>query len=55
MYTENTSERVKIFIKAFSAEDKTLPKAFISQAKSLNKTGNKLLQSIKSKQVRKIK
>ncbi|KAK6137254.1 hypothetical protein DH2020_029001 [Rehmannia glutinosa] len=50
LYIENASERLKLFLKAFSAEDKTSPKAFISQAKSLNKSGIKLLQSIKSKQ-----
>ncbi|PIN17869.1 hypothetical protein CDL12_09470 [Handroanthus impetiginosus] len=50
LYIENASERLKLFVKAFSAEDKKLPKAMISQAKSLNNTGNKLLQSIKSKQ-----
>ncbi|EYU23295.1 hypothetical protein ABFS82_01G057000 [Erythranthe guttata] len=50
LYIENASERLKLFVKAFSAEDKSSPKALISQAKSLNKTGNKLLHSIKSKQ-----
>ncbi|KAK4435512.1 hypothetical protein Salat_0714700 [Sesamum alatum] len=50
LYIENASERLKLLVKAFSAEDKTLPKALISQAKSLNNTGNKFLQRIKSKQ-----
>ncbi|KAI3468580.1 hypothetical protein Pfo_025243 [Paulownia fortunei] len=50
LYIENASKRLKLFMKAFSEEDKTLPKALISQAKSLNKSGNKLLQRIKSKQ-----
>lgn len=54
MYIENASERLKLFMKAFSAEDKASPKALISQAKSLNKTANKLLQAIKSKQVREL-
>ncbi|KAG8375145.1 hypothetical protein BUALT_Bualt10G0069900 [Buddleja alternifolia] len=50
LYIENASERLNLFVKAFSAEDNTLPKALISQAKSLNNTGNKLLKNIKSKQ-----
>ncbi|KAL0329916.1 UNVERIFIED_CONTAM: hypothetical protein Sradi_4978300 [Sesamum radiatum] len=50
LYVDNASERLKLLVKAFSADDKTLPKALISQAKSLNNTGNKLLQMIKSKQ-----
>ncbi|KAK6137253.1 hypothetical protein DH2020_029000 [Rehmannia glutinosa] len=50
LYIENASERLKLFVKAFCAEDKTSPKALISQAKSLNNSGIKLLQSIKSKQ-----
>ncbi|GFP98086.1 hypothetical protein PHJA_001952700 [Phtheirospermum japonicum] len=49
-YNENASERLKLYVKAFTAEDKTYPKALISQAKSLNKPANKFLQSIKSKQ-----
>ncbi|KAK6137265.1 hypothetical protein DH2020_028980 [Rehmannia glutinosa] len=50
LYIENASERLKLFLKAFSAKDKTSPKALISHAKSFNKSGIKLLQSIKSKQ-----
>ncbi|KAK4389174.1 hypothetical protein Sango_2254400 [Sesamum angolense] len=50
LYVDNASERLKLLVKAFSAENKTLPKALISQAKSLNNTGNKLLLMIKSKQ-----
>ncbi|KAH6760910.1 P-hydroxybenzoic acid efflux pump subunit [Perilla frutescens var. frutescens] len=50
LYTENASERLKLFIKAFSADDKSSPNALICQAKSLNKAGNKFLHCIKSKQ-----
>ncbi|XP_057802051.1 uncharacterized protein LOC131017349 [Salvia miltiorrhiza] len=50
LYIDNASERLKLFIKAFSAEDKASPKALISQAKSLNKPANKLLHCIRSKQ-----
>ncbi|KAL3635803.1 hypothetical protein CASFOL_020350 [Castilleja foliolosa] len=49
-YTENASERLKLYVKAFTAEDKATPKALISQAKSLNKPANKFLQIINSKQ-----
>ncbi|XP_060197225.1 uncharacterized protein LOC132626382 [Lycium barbarum] len=50
LFAENASERFNLFVKAFSAEDNTCALAFISQAKSLIKTGSKLLQSIKTKQ-----
>ncbi|KAL3635802.1 hypothetical protein CASFOL_020349 [Castilleja foliolosa] len=49
-YTDNASERLKLYVKAFTAEDKASPKALISQAKSLNKPANKFLQSIKTHQ-----
>ncbi|XP_051151721.1 uncharacterized protein LOC127265775 isoform X2 [Andrographis paniculata] len=47
---ENASERLTLYIKAYTAEDMALAKGLISQAKSLSNTGNKLLKSIKSKQ-----
>ncbi|KAJ8559541.1 hypothetical protein K7X08_003599 [Anisodus acutangulus] len=50
LFAENASERFNLFVKAFSAEDNTCALAFISQAKSLVKTGAKLLQGIKAKQ-----
>ncbi|XP_055831704.1 uncharacterized protein LOC129900710 [Solanum dulcamara] len=50
LFAENASERFNLFLKAFSAEDNTCALAFISQAKSLVKTGSKLLQGIKTKQ-----
>ncbi|KAL1552728.1 hypothetical protein AAHA92_13492 [Salvia divinorum] len=50
LYIDNASERLKLFIKAFSAEDKSSPKILICQAKSLNKAANKFLHCIKSKQ-----
>lgn len=50
LFAENASERFNLFVKAFSAEDNSCALAFISQAKSLDKTGSKLLQGIKTKQ-----
>lgn len=51
LFAENASERFNLFVKAFTAEDNSCALAFISQAKSLVKTGSKLLQGIKTKQV----
>lgn len=51
LFAENASERFNLFVKAFTAEDNSSALAFISQAKSLVKTGSKLLQDIKTKQV----
>ncbi|KAH0667139.1 hypothetical protein KY285_028345 [Solanum tuberosum] len=50
LFAENASERFNLFVKAFTAEDNSCALAFISQAKSLVKTGSKLLQGIKTKQ-----
>ncbi|OIT37426.1 PREDICTED: uncharacterized protein LOC109240808 [Nicotiana attenuata] len=50
LFVENASERINLFVKAFSAEDKESALALISQAKSLVNNGPKLLQAIKSKQ-----
>ncbi|KAG6387789.1 hypothetical protein SASPL_152983 [Salvia splendens] len=50
LYIDNASERLKLFVRAFSAEDKSSPKILICQAKSLNKAANKFLHCIKSKQ-----
>ncbi|KAL1532227.1 hypothetical protein AAHA92_32259 [Salvia divinorum] len=50
LYIDNASKRLKLFIAAFSADDKASPKALICQAKSLNKPANKFLNCIKSKQ-----
>lgn len=52
LFAENALERFNLFVKAFSAEDNISTLAFISQAKSLVSTGAKLLQRIKTKQVR---
>nr|GMD61345.1 uncharacterized protein LOC109193187 [Ipomoea batatas] len=50
LFAENVSQRLNLLVKAFSAEDKTSALSLVSQAKSLNASGAKLLQSIKSKQ-----
>lgn len=51
LFADNASERLKLIVKAFLAEDNKLRQALISREKSLSVLGNKLLQSIKSKQV----
>lgn len=51
LFTKNASERLKLFVKAFSAEDNNSALGFILQAKSLVMAANKLLGIIKSKQV----
>ncbi|KAG9128790.1 hypothetical protein Leryth_009567 [Lithospermum erythrorhizon] len=50
IFSDNASERLKLLLKAFSAEDNTSAQAFISQAKLLAASGAKLLHTIKSKQ-----
>ncbi|CAI9755315.1 unnamed protein product [Fraxinus pennsylvanica] len=50
LFTENASERLKLIVKAFLAEDNKSRQALISQEKSLSVSGTKLLHSIKSKQ-----
>ncbi|CAI9108059.1 OLC1v1007574C1 [Oldenlandia corymbosa var. corymbosa] len=50
LFTKNASERLKVFVKAFSAEDKKSANALISQAKSMANMGTKLLKTVKSKQ-----
>ncbi|KAL3518215.1 hypothetical protein ACH5RR_020804 [Cinchona calisaya] len=50
LYTKNAAQRLGVFLKAFSAEDKTSAQALILQSKPLANTGTKLLRSIKSKQ-----
>ncbi|XP_030927910.1 uncharacterized protein LOC115954148 [Quercus lobata] len=47
LYAENAFERLNYFIDAISAQDNTTARDLISQAMSLSKAGNKLLQSIK--------
>ncbi|KAL4558251.1 hypothetical protein LXL04_036449 [Taraxacum kok-saghyz] len=49
LYADNASERVKLCVNAFCAEDNRSAHAFVSQVKSLAINGNKLLNSIKSK------
>ncbi|KAB2073748.1 hypothetical protein ES319_A07G105500v1 [Gossypium barbadense] len=44
---ENSSERLKLFVKALCAQDKAAASGFISQAKLLNAAAHKLVQSIK--------
>ncbi|XP_030471918.2 uncharacterized protein LOC115689874 [Syzygium oleosum] len=46
-YVENASKRLKLFARAFLAEDDASALAFISRAKCLSHAGNKLLQNIK--------
>nr|GMD24278.1 uncharacterized protein LOC109193187 [Ipomoea batatas]GMD67134.1 uncharacterized protein LOC109193187 [Ipomoea batatas] len=50
LFAENVSQRLNLLVKAFSAEDKASALSLVSQAKSLNSSGAKLLQNIKSKQ-----
>ncbi|KAK6926941.1 hypothetical protein RJ641_008660 [Dillenia turbinata] len=45
-YAENAAERLKLFVKAFCAQDNAGALASISQAKNLAVSGTKLLQSI---------
>ncbi|KAL4302744.1 hypothetical protein GQ457_10G010750 [Hibiscus cannabinus] len=47
LLAENGSERLKLFVKALCAEEKTAASGFISQAKLLNAAANKLHESIK--------
>ncbi|KAJ9565299.1 hypothetical protein OSB04_001265 [Centaurea solstitialis] len=49
LYADNASERLKLCVKAFCAEDKTSAQAFASQANSLSISGTKLLNAINSK------
>jgi hypothetical protein len=46
LYSENTSERLNCNIEAISASDNSTAVGFITQAKYLSTTGDKLLQSI---------
>ncbi|KAL8129910.1 hypothetical protein V2J09_019065 [Rumex salicifolius] len=50
MFADNASNRLKLFTKAFCAEDKQTSHSLLSQAKSLASSSTKILQSIKSKQ-----
>ncbi|XP_038717511.1 uncharacterized protein LOC120010750 [Tripterygium wilfordii] len=47
LLADNDSERLKLLVKAFCAEDNILAQESVSQAKYLTVTGTKLLQSIK--------
>ncbi|KAL3844446.1 hypothetical protein ACJIZ3_001849 [Penstemon smallii] len=49
-YIENASERLNLFVNAFSAEENSVSMTLISKAKSLNVMGRKLLHGIKSNQ-----
>ncbi|KAJ4970667.1 hypothetical protein NE237_003766 [Protea cynaroides] len=51
LFAENASERLSLFVLALCSQDKTSALASLSQAQLLSKTGSKLLQSIKLKQV----
>ncbi|XP_031385507.1 uncharacterized protein LOC116199323 [Punica granatum] len=46
-YVENASNRLKLFVKAFSAEDANSSLSSISQAKCLSHSANKLIHSTK--------
>nr|GMD64461.1 uncharacterized protein LOC109193187 [Ipomoea batatas] len=50
LFAENVSQRLNLLVKAFSAEDNASSLSLVSQVKSLNASGAKLLQNIKSKQ-----
>ncbi|KAL6203220.1 hypothetical protein ACLB2K_026923 [Fragaria x ananassa] len=50
LLVENASERLKLFVKAFFAEDNASALASISQTKSLASTATKLFQTIKRHQ-----
>ncbi|XP_050370749.1 uncharacterized protein LOC126788781 [Argentina anserina] len=50
LVVENASERLKLFLKAFCAEDAASALASISQTKSLASTASKLIQTIKRHQ-----
>ncbi|XP_019199579.1 PREDICTED: uncharacterized protein LOC109193187 [Ipomoea nil] len=50
LFAENVSQRLNLLVKAFSAEDNASALSLVSQAKSLNASGAKFLQNIKSKQ-----
>ncbi|XP_062017429.1 uncharacterized protein LOC133733808 [Rosa rugosa] len=50
LLVENASERLKLFVKAFCAEDNASALASISQTKSLASTATKLYQTIKRHQ-----
>lgn len=50
LFAENVSVRLKLFVKAFSAEDVASSQALISQAKCLAANGGKFLQCIRSRQ-----
>ncbi|KAH7553667.1 hypothetical protein JRO89_XS12G0040200 [Xanthoceras sorbifolium] len=50
LYAQNASERLNLFVKAFSAQDNTAAQDLISDAKFLFRAGAKLLLSIKDKQ-----
>ncbi|EXB52249.1 hypothetical protein L484_001852 [Morus notabilis] len=47
LFAENASERLKHFVKAFTAGDKNSALESISQAKAMAATGTKLLQTVK--------
>ncbi|CAO2840619.1 unnamed protein product [Amaranthus hypochondriacus] len=50
LFAENATERLKLYVKAFCAEDTTSSQALISQAKCLSVKAKKFIQCIKSKQ-----
>ncbi|KAM5583724.1 hypothetical protein ABKV19_003546 [Rosa sericea] len=50
LLVENASERLKLFVKAFCAEDNASALASISQTKSLGSTATRLFQTIKRHQ-----
>lgn len=50
LLSSNVSERLKLYVRAFCAENDSEKLAYVAQAKSLSHTGNSLLQIIKLKQ-----
>ncbi|GLT38903.1 hypothetical protein SLA2020_131190 [Shorea laevis] len=50
IYAENASRRLNSLVDAFSAEDNRAAFVFLAEAKTLAKTGAKLVQSIRDKQ-----
>ncbi|KAF5953778.1 hypothetical protein HYC85_006634 [Camellia sinensis] len=47
LYAENASQRINLYMKAFSAQDNITALDAISQAKPFTETGTKLLQTVK--------
>ena len=51
LFAENASERVKLFVKAFCADDHSSALPSLAQAKRLAAAGAKFIQSVKRREV----